>query len=82
MTALQVGASQLSPLCVWETVGNLQYVPSAWEEHQEGGWAREGPLTSLIVTEHLHAPGPGLGIKGLECQTKDLRPYPEGNGEP
>lgn len=27
----------------------------------------KGPFTALIVMEHLHAWGPGLGGKGLKC---------------
>lgn len=37
----------------------------------------KGPVTTLLVTEHLLSPGSGQGVQGLKCQTKELRPYPE-----
>lgn len=55
----------------------MSQVPRKSTREEDG--PEKGLLTSQLVTEHLHTPGPELGVQGLECQTKELRPYPESN---
>lgn len=73
---------RLSPLGAWEIVGSLGWlecVPSAWEEHQGTEAPEKGPLTAPTVIEHLHvktwAGSEGSWSPGWGSQTGSRRQW-------